>query len=459
VSGTTRPGDVLVVSVHGPAGVLDLQVPARAASVDVATEYARQAGLDAVPVLLTRLGGALPADGTLAEAGVATGAVLVAHAPDPHPVRGPRRVVRAEPSGRLATGPISALWCGTAAVAAVVGAYAASRMPESAEPRLAAVVLLVAAAVLGVVPVGPLARHRAVAAPACAGAAALVVVWDPAPDRLPVVVGVASLVAGATAGVAWLVGHWLVGRTGVEALRVWVVAGGGVAATCALAELADLHPQVVWAVLLLAGALVARFVPALAVDVPDQHLVDLDRLAVTAASARDRAPHDPRPDVPRQGVVDVVTRGAATVTAASAAVLVVVPVAAVLLVRAMTHDVDLVGARVEVGLAGAVLLLASRNHRHVAARRMLRLAGLVCWAVLAQVLLTSGDERWPAALASVAVLAGVVMVAVAVAVGRGWRSLWWSRATDLLEAAVGALLIGSVVVAAGVVQALWTVAG
>ena len=41
-------------------------------------------------------------------------------------------------------------------------------------------------------------------------------------------------------------------------------------------------------VLLLLATLAARFVPGLAVDVPDQYLIDLERLAVTAWSARER---------------------------------------------------------------------------------------------------------------------------------------------------------------------------
>ncbi len=76
--------DVLALSVHGPAGVLDLHVPAGASGADVAAEYSRQASLPTVPRLYTRMGRPL-ADGlSLAESGIGPGSVLVAaDAPEP----------------------------------------------------------------------------------------------------------------------------------------------------------------------------------------------------------------------------------------------------------------------------------------------------------------------------------------------------------------------------------------
>ena len=67
----------IALSIHGPAGVLDLVVPAGATAVDVAREYARQAqdsGADAgslpgVPLLQTALGERLNAAVPLGEAG------------------------------------------------------------------------------------------------------------------------------------------------------------------------------------------------------------------------------------------------------------------------------------------------------------------------------------------------------------------------------------------------------
>ena len=70
--------------------------------------------------------------------------------------------------------------------------------------------------------------------------------------------------------------------------------------------------------------LAPRFVPAAAVDVPDQMLLDLERLAVTAWSAHERpSGRRGRMIVRATTVAEVAVRGAAIVTAASVAVLVV----------------------------------------------------------------------------------------------------------------------------------------
>ena len=78
MAGTHAPADILALSVHGPVGVLDLVVPAGATAADVAEEYAVRAGLDAVPVLRSRLGQRIEPGTTLARAGIAAGALLVA---------------------------------------------------------------------------------------------------------------------------------------------------------------------------------------------------------------------------------------------------------------------------------------------------------------------------------------------------------------------------------------------
>ena len=55
-----------------------------------------------------------------------------------------------------------------------------------------------------------------------------------------------------------------------------------------LCALGGAAPPFVWSLLLVGALLAARFVPGLAVDVPDQYLIDLERLAVTAWSAREQ---------------------------------------------------------------------------------------------------------------------------------------------------------------------------
>ncbi len=452
--GTSGATDVLSLSVHGPVGVLDLHVPAGASGVDVATEYSRQANLPTVPLLHTHLGRPLPPDRTLAEAGVVTGSVLVALAapggPPANPAAGRRRA--AEPANRgLAPGALSVLWCVVAVVGALLAGWLASRQPASSDLRDWAVGVLVAAAVVGVLPVGPLAVHRVLAAPAFAGAAAYVVAWDPAPERLPTVLGVAALAAAVCAAVARALD-----RPGEEGLRVWTVSGVAVFVLATLAALLDVDAQVVWSLLLVVAMLAARFVPMLAIDVPDQYLLDLERLAVTAWSARDR-PRGRRGRivVPRPAVAAVAERGTRTVTAAGVAVLVVSVSSAVLLLRETTVWIDRLGARLEVGLAGAALLLAARSYRHAGARALLRTAGLGCWAALLVVLLGAIGTDAALYLAVCSIGLGALLVVVAVALGRGWRSAWWARRAEVAEALCGATALASVVMAAGFFRALW----
>ena len=96
------------------------------------------------------------------------------------------------------------------------------------------------------------------------------------------VVGVCALAAALAAAV----GRSL-GREADEALQVWIVAGSAVFVATGLLALVGASPELAWSVLLLAAVLAARFVPGIAVDVPDQYLIDLERLAVTAWSARE----------------------------------------------------------------------------------------------------------------------------------------------------------------------------
>ena len=55
----------------------------------------------------------------------------------------------------------------------------------------------------------------------------------------------------------------------------------------------------------------------------------------------------------------------------------------------------------------------------------------------------------------VAVGLGVIALAAAVATGRGWRSVWWSRWAEVAESMCGSFAIASAVVAAGIFRRLW----
>lgn len=452
VAAGRRIADSLALSIHGPAGVLDVIVPPEAAANEVAREYAEQSRLTPVPTLHTHLGVPLEPDVSLADAGVGTGSILVASldgAVRPG-ARGSLATARATVGLGGSPGPLSVLWFSVAAAVAALAGYFAARTSDSTM-RTVAIDLLVAAAVVGILPIGRFAGHRVLAAPAFAAAAAFAVAWSPGADRLPTVLGVSALVAAVTAAIARALD-----RRVEEALRVWIVVGVGFFLVTGAGALIGFSPQVVWSILLLAAMLGARFAPGFAVDVPDQFLIDLERLAVTAWSARERpAGGRGRTVVPQRAVAAVAARGTRIVTAACVAILVIVAVSAPLLIDTATRPLDRIGARCLVGLVGAALLLAARSYRHPPARALLRAAGLTCWLVLLIALLSSLGTGRVTVVALTAIMLAALLVVVAVATGRGWRSAWWSRRAEVAESLCGSLAVASVFMAVGLFRSLW----
>ncbi len=441
--------DTMAVSIHGPAGVVDLVVPPGAAATDLAREYARQSSLGSVPLIYSRTGELLRPDASLDEAGVVTGDVLVATTTVHRPSEPDVVVLTHQPDP--APGPWSAAWFWSAGLLAVLaGAFTTQ---AAGDLRAVAVGLLLAAAVVGVLPVGRYAAQRVLVAPAFAAAAALPTVWDPTPERLPLVLGTVGLVAA----VAAAVGRALAPGPD-EALRVWMVSGAGLFVLAGLAALGDFSAAVVWSAVVVVAVLAARFVPVLAVDIADQYLIDLDRLAVTAWSARERRPgRRGRTVVPEATVSHVATGAARTMAAASAAIAAAVTLSSYLLLTRVAPEIDLIGVRCLVFFAGAALLLTARSHRHTGPRVLLRLAGLSCWSLLAWQLLGELSDPRRAALLGVAIALGLLLVLIAVATGRGWRSVWWSRRAEVAEGFCAAAALASVVVSSGLFRTLWEI--
>jgi hypothetical protein len=452
----------LALTVHGPLGSVDLLVPVGAVATDVAREYAAQAGLPAIPLIYTELGEPLAPDEPLVDHGVDTGDVLVAsttvhRAPTDGPAdssakrpRGGQARPQANPGRSSGGGTLAGLLLGVAAAFAVLAGWFAAR---SGSDRLhdVTVDVLLAGAVLGVLPLGSYRHVRALAAPAFAAAAAFALVAETDQEKLPLVIGITGLAAAVVAAVARAL------DSGTDAAaRVWIATGGGLFVLTSLATLGDLPPRVTWSLLLVLAMLAARTVPAMAVDVPDSFLIDMDRLAITAWSARDRPrSRRGRVVVPESAVVAVAARGSAIITASAAAILVVSGVASPLLLESADLPIDRVGARVLVFLCGAGLLLSARSYRHSAARQLLRLGGLVSWVALSWALVpVLSDGQW-LAVGVVAVGLAVLLVLVGVATGRGWRSAWWSRRAEVAEGVVGSFAIAAVVVAGGFFRVLW----
>ena len=439
----------IAVSIHGPAGVLDLVVPAGATSVDVAREYAKQAEIAAIPLLQTALGQRLNAALPLSDAGVQPGDVLVATTG----VHRPRRATLLGAARNAPESPALASMIATiAASSAVLAAWYAARAGEDTI-RTVAVGILLACALVGVLPAGRHLRQRSAAAPAFAAAAAFAALYEPGAHLLPAILGAAAISAAVVAGIgrALSVG-------GDEVSTVWIASGLTVFACCALPALLGWDARVAWTLLVLGSMMAARFAPSLAIDVPDEALLDLDRLAVTAWSARDgHRGGRGRVVVGADAMQRLVHRASRVVTGASAAILVTVVVASLLLLQSATIDLDVIGARCLVFFAGCSLLLAARSYRHAAARALLRLAGLGALAALAGHLVVGPGGPLLGSFFYVVVGLGAVALAAAVATGRGWRSVWWSRRAEVAESLCGSFAFAAAVVAAGVFRRLWEI--
>ncbi|HEY9563597.1 MAG TPA: hypothetical protein VIR30_07485, partial [Nocardioides sp.] len=438
MSGTTST-ETVALTVHGPSGSIDLLVPAAARLADVSGEYARQVGLGAAPRLLKVNGQVLRARTSVHGAGLRSGAVLIA-ALGAAPARS-ASADRAREEGADTEQRTARLPFVLAGLAAVLAGWLAAGIES---PRLfdATVALLGVAALIGVLPFGRHADQRGAVAPAFAASAAFALVWDPSPEMLPLAFGVAGLAAAVAAGMARALG------TGSSIVHtVWMITGSGVFVVTGFCVLVGFDPRVAWSLLLLMAVLGARSVPGLAVDVPDQMLLDLERLAVTAWSAR---------DVPRgrrgrtiirpSDISALLARGSHVVNAAGVAIFVVAVVSVVNLFAATPFHIDHVGARMLAFFAGAAILLAARSYRHATARVLLRSAGVLIWGVLVQDLLVNASDRTLVQAVAVALLMGALLVVAAVATGRGWRSVKWARRAEIGEMLAGAFTVAAVVV-------------
>ncbi|RYC05404.1 hypothetical protein [Nocardioides zhouii] len=457
MSDVVLPGSAdatMVLSVHGQAGVLDLVVPAGATAVDVAREYAKQVqsqvagAVPGIPLLQTALGERLNASVPLAEAGVQPGDVLVATSG----VHRPRKTTLLDAAKNAPESPALASMIATVgAGAAVLAAWYAARVGDETV-RTVAVGILLACALVGVLPVGRHTRQRVGAAPAFAAAAAFAALYEPGVHLLPAVLGAAGISAAVVAGI----GRALAVRSD-ETSTVWIASGLTVFACCALPAMLGWDARVAWTLLVFLAMMAARFAPSLAIDVPDEALLDLDRLAVTAWSARDsqRGGRRGRIVVGAEAMERLVRRASRIVTGAAVAIMVTTLVASPLLLHSADIDLDRIGARCLVFFAGCSLLLAARSYRHAAARTFLRLAGLGALASLAVHLAVGAGAAHLDTFFYVAVGLGVVALAAAVATGRGWRSVWWSRRAEVAESLCGSFAFAAAVVAAGVFRRLW----
>lgn len=443
VSGT------VLLTVHGPGGAVDLRVPRTASPVDLATAYAQECGLGVLPQLVTTDGATLGVASSLGASGIRSGDLVIA-TDDVRAAEQPGESPAVDRGGVGRWRPVpGTLLVGLAGVLALGSGVVAAGLTVS-WLHIVTVGILLLGAVLGAVPVGPRPDERAAVVPVFAAAAAYAVVGSQPGVGPEVTLAVAGLVAAGGSAAARAAGAGL-----REVHAVWIVTGAVWFLVPAAQIVLGMAPQVSWALLVLLAALAVRFVPGLAVDVPEQMLLDLDRLAVNAWSAHQGAPRSrARMMVPKSSAHAIMVGGFRTVHAASAAVAVTMALAAPALLATVTASLDRIGALVLLFSVGALVLLAARNFRHLVAQSVLRVAGLVCWAAVAGSLVATGGGALWWVVAGCLVL-GPLLFVVAVARGRGWRSVWWSRRAEIAETLSGVAAVASLIVATGLFRLCW----
>lgn len=446
------------VTLQGPGGRVDLAVTPYTFGRELLSDEVLAAlvpSVEAAPpgpapaALLTRDGSLVDLGSTLEDAGVDDGDVLVVIGTGTSQRR--RRRGGRGPDGdqgRLGHLPRRGLLAGGAlalfgAAALVLGLDPAARGPF-------ALVLLAVAAIAAVL--APATRDgdvvRAVA-PALGGAALLQLLADGRPGSL--LLGLcAAGVAAAVLAAASRAG----GRGTDEPLVVWLVVGTVVAIVFGACLLAGADQRVGWCVLGALALPVVRLLPASVIDVPDTLLLELDRLSVTAWSAHDAGRRRRvRRRLRADDVVPVIGHGQRLHLAGTVAAAVLAAVVAVVVVLLPTGPgTARYGVPVLVGCLAAGQALCSRTVRDPRARSALLGSAAVTGAALGLALLAGASESTLGPGAAGLVLVTIVVALVAASLGRGWTSVRWARAGDVLEGLAVVLVLPAALVAAGGVE-------
>ena len=99
--------------------------------------------------------------------------------------------------------------------------------------------------------------------------------------------------------------------------------------------------------------------------------------------------------------------------------------------------------------APLLLLAADVGTVAIGVRLEVVLAGAWCLGLTGLALALALDGQAVLVMAGVVAALALVVLVAAVALGNGWRSVWWARAAEILEELCIALCIGVVPVAAG----------
>lgn len=462
---THAADSALRLTVTGAAGRLDVAAPLGTDVASLAAEYAERLGLDRAPALTTAAGQSLD-PGARLEQVLDHGELVVAHPTE----RGVSRSGGASPVTTQAvqtqeerglfraTSTVLVLAGGCAVIAAALVAASSTLgsgsevVPGSSWARLASAAVLMSGALLVAVPRPGSGSSRSwsfLAGPALGAAGGFAAVWVPTRGGVLLSVTVAGIAAVALAAVA---------RTGLDGeredlARVWLLAGGVATVGSVLALVVGASPLALASVLFAAAVMVTRLLPSLVVDVPDDVLLDLDRLAVTAWSAREpprggRRRHQVRSPMVREVAHHSRRTVAAGVVVTCFTAAVTGPVMVLAGGGEPTRWAHWAGLAMVV-LGAASLALVGRTNRSLLPRLLLGLTAgwLVALTVTVVAVDLEASGRWYVFVA-VAVLAPAVVLA-AVSLGAGWRSVWWARVGEVLETLSGVFVLALLPLASG----------
>jgi hypothetical protein len=327
---------------------------------------------------------------------------------------------------------------GGTAILATSAFGAALTQPGPARTAVGVLLLLVAVtSALGRV------DFAALIAPGVAGAGGFVLAGGPDPGADRVALVAAALAAAHTAALTRF------SRPADENQRVWLVASAVVAVVAGAAFLGGAPMSTTWAVLAGVAVLAVRLLPSLVVDVPEEALLDIDRLRVTAWSARTPRHTASRRALENAEVREVVARGQRMLTAGTVAAGITAAVSVAALLAVPGAGAAIWGAWASAATVGGALLLAARTYRGAVPRAALCAGGTVALVAFALAALAHSQPGGLWGVVVACTLLAVGAVAAAVAFGRGWRSVWWGRVADVLDGIAVTLSVPATLVAAG----------
>lgn len=317
-------------------------------------------------------------------------------------------------------------------------------MPSAARWATAAVALVVA--LLMALVVNRADRSVVLAVAPLLAVAGGMVALDPAAHSITIMVMVGTIAGATIATIRYAsirTAHVLSSAEGTVAM-CWSV----IAALFVISALAQLPEHLPAAIIVGVAPLVIAWTPSAALSVPPETLVDTGRFTTTAWQVR-----EPRRIPFTRLVPQDVTRSidhalermhAATVMSSLAAPVFTIPV--------LVADTDSIYQRI-----GVIVMLVSvftamatapRSSRDRLTRVVPRL-GAAAMLLLTGVALQNIAQGFLPSIAAVALSVGLLCMAVALPISRGWKSVGWSRTGDIVEKLAMALSLPAALFAGG----------